>query len=501
MDEVRDYVSQEDGRKRYVAVRCANIHVPFPNGDVTGLAIVDLPGLGEIAKGHSEKLVTSLQREVDAIVLVKRPSPGGDDWFAADIKVFNEIKRAVPELDLADWLFVVLNADGQNSKQVEILKSRPPQIGSVPRLLAVNCTQPDAVRQDVFLEVLRHLEQNLERTDLRQVSVLAEHLAHLANDVSSVVQPVWEYLQQDTVGTGDYQKFGELFRSFCKQLRINLDELTDEYREAVREKSTAKEFAAAVDEACDRAKTTVPVPSAEDLKGRFHDLGGWKAVVQEELHHLRSFLTHCLAEILDRRLAEMVEDVRRQIMARVVADPLGRVLPPDAQSGENPRQQLEAFRRLLDQANQPTLIAGVDYLLAFSFSYQSHFHHRVREAMDPLDPMAVREEGEDDPVTAIAPRSDDARKGRRSVAACAPSTSGWSGVSASVSTRRWRTTRCGPSSQWSRRRGTGWSGRGTSNGSGNGCSIRDGERSGRVSSTASPSLRPGGRTGRRLSTR
>jgi hypothetical protein len=155
----------------------------------------------------------------------------------------------------------------------------------------------------------------------------------------------------------------------------------------------------------------VPVPSADNLKGRFHDLGGWKAVVQEELHHLRSFLTHCLAEILDRRLAEMVEDVRRQIMARVVANPLGRVLPPDAQSGDNPRQQLEAFRRLLDPANQPTLIAGVDYLLDFSFSYQSHFHHRVREAMDPLDPMAVRDEGEDDPVTAIAPRSEDARKG------------------------------------------------------------------------------------------
>jgi hypothetical protein len=410
LDEVREYVSQEDGRKRYVAVRCANIYVPFPNGDVTGLAIVDLPGLGEIAKGHSEKLVTSLQREIDAVILVKRPAAGGDDWFAPDIKVFNLIKRAVPELDLADWLFVVLNVDGQNIKQVEILRSRPPKIGSEPRLLVANCLQAEAVRQQVFLEVLQHLEKNLERTDQRLLSWLAEQLAHLANEVSAVVHPVWDYLQRDTVGTGDYQKFGELFRSFLKRLRTNLDELTEEYRESLNKNAHAAEFVAAVNEACDNAETTVPIPHAAELKGQFHDRGGWKAVVQEELHHLRSYLTHCLAANLDRKLAGMVEEVQQQVIQQVLAEPLDHVLPPEVRDSTNPRQKLEAFRKLLDPEDHPTLIAGVDYLLNFTFSYQSHFHHRVRQAMNPLDPMAIREEGDDDPVTVIAPRSDDSRK-------------------------------------------------------------------------------------------
>ncbi|MDW8244787.1 MAG: dynamin family protein [Thermogemmata sp.] len=410
LSEVRDYVSQEGGRKKYVAVRCAKIFVPFPNLDVTGLAIVDLPGLGEIAKGHSAKLVQSLQQEVDAIILVKRPSPGGDDWFASDIKVFNEIKQAVPELDLADWLFIVLNRDDHNSKQVEILKSRPPQIGSSPRLLAVNCRCPEAVRQEVLLEVLHHLEHTLERMDLRQLSVLSEELGRLAKSVSSVVQPVREYFQQDTVGVEDFQKFGQLFRTFCKRLRTNLDELTDECREAAHINAQAGDLAKAIEDACDKAKTTVPVPSSEDLKGRFHDLGGWKAVVQEELHYLRSYLTHCLAETLDTQLAEMVGSAQRQIMTRVLGDPLARLLPPELQGSNDPKRQLEAFRRLLDPASHPTLIAGVDYLLAFTFSYQSHYHHRVREVMNVLDPMAFRDEGEDDPVSAIAPRSDDARR-------------------------------------------------------------------------------------------
>lgn len=411
LDEVRDYVSQEDGRKRYLAVRCANIHVPFPNGDVTGLGIVDLPGLGEIAKGHSEKLVTSLQREVDAIVLVKLPADTGDDWFAADIKVFNEVKKAVPELDLADWLFVVLNLkhDGSNARQVEILKTRPLHIGSSPRLLSVNCLEAEMVRAGVFMEVLRHLEENLERIDQRQTTALASSLSSLANEAVAAAEPVSDYFQRNTDGTGDYQKFGEQFRSFRKQLRKELDELTDEYRQLVRDKGMAHKFGGAVDEACNAAKSSVPVPSPEDLKARFHDLGGWHAVVTEQLHYLRSHLTHTLADILDRRLGELVEEVRGEIMKRLMAAPLGRVLTPLVRDEADPGRQLEAFLQLLDPSMQPTLVAGINYLRSFSFSYQSHFHHRVREAMNPLDPMAIREEGEDNPVLAVAPPEGSAR--------------------------------------------------------------------------------------------
>ena len=36
------------------------------------------------------------------------------------------------------------------------------------------------------------------------------------------------------------------------------------------------------------------------------------------------------------------------------------------------------------------LASALDHLAGFTFSYQSHFHHRVRGAMNPLDPMAAR---------------------------------------------------------------------------------------------------------------
>lgn len=415
LDKVRDYVSQFDlqdkANKRYFAVRCVNIYARFPNEDVTGLALIDLPGLGEIAKGHSERLVTSLQQEVDAVILVIRPSYGGAGWLAEDIKVFNVIKGAIPELDLADWLFVVLNEDGRNSRQVELLKSNFPQIGSKPRLIAVNCIEPDAVRQKLFLEVLRHLEENLERIDQRQMSVVCQDFSHLDRQVLSVVQPIRDYFQQDTIGTEDHQKFQELFNSFWKQLCTDLDNVADKYRKYVRTENVSKELADAVNNACEVAKNTAPVPSPDELKGWFHAEGGWDAVVQKELHHLRSYLTHCLAKILDGKFTKMVEDAWRDVLSQLVRGPLLRLLPPDVRTSGDPKAQLESFRQLLDPKNQPALTDGVDYLLNFTFSYLSHLHYRVREEMSPLDPRAFREEGEEDPVNAIAPNRQDARSG------------------------------------------------------------------------------------------
>lgn len=407
LEDIRPYVSQDDGR--YFAVRCATIHTRFPHGDVSGLGLIDLPGLGEVAKGHGEKLIQSLEQDVDAVVVIKRPLPGRAVYDTEDYKVFDLVKKTVPELELADWLFLILNRDMHNCHQVEILKNAPPKIGAQPRLIEADCRDRAEVRDRVFMQILTHFEQNLDRIDQRQLASLAEQLGELAKDLTEVVQPLADYFRTDTAGTGDYQKFEDLFRGFCQQLRVNLDKLTDEYRRQVEEKSNAREFIAAVDDACNIAKSSVPIPSAAALEKQFYNLGGWPAVVQEELHYLRSYLTHTLAEILDRRLAEVVEQVRREIMARILAEPIGRVLPAEARSGSSPRHQLEAFRRLLDSATQPNLVSGVDYLLSFSFSYQSHFHHRVRETMDPLDPMAKREDGDDEPISAIAPKEADGR--------------------------------------------------------------------------------------------
>ena len=89
-------------------------------------------------------------------------------------------------------------------------------------------------------------------------------------------------------------------------------------------------------------------------------LGGWEAAITPELHHLRSYLTHCLAEHLDRKLTAMIGEVRRQVAVRLMAEPLGRILPLLGDGGGDPLDALRAFRGLLDPAAQPMLASGLD---------------------------------------------------------------------------------------------------------------------------------------------
>jgi len=407
--DVRDFVSQEGGRKLYLAVKCANIFVRFPNQDVTGLGIVDLPGLGEIAKGHGQKLVRSLQREVDAVVLIKLPGSEGALWDKGDYEVFNRIKQAVPEIDLADWLFPVLNETGPNHKQVQLLKQHPPDVGTSLTILSANCSSHEDVDRQIFTVVLQHLQNNLERIDQQYLANLYSQLSLLANDVEAAIEPAREFFRTDRMGVEDELKFNELFDEFLEELRGNLELLVSEYRKRLPSKASVGmlkklnpmrsskavvtdvfvgDFQDAVDEACEAADLAPPVLTAQELNRRFFDRGGWNAVLQEQLHHMRSHLTHQLAESLDRRLKSMADEAQKEMLNRLLAPPLAQVLPADAQGSKNPDSRIQAFRKLLNPNSQPTLVAALDYLLSFTFSYQSHFHYRVRQVMELLDPMA-----------------------------------------------------------------------------------------------------------------
>lgn len=388
VNEVREYVSQEDGRKRYVAVRCANIHVPFPNLDVTGLAIVDLPGLGEIAKGHSEKLVNSLQREIDAVILVKRPSSGGDDWFAPDIKVFNEIKKAMPELDLADWLFVVLNDDGTNAKQVEILRHNAPQIGSAPRLMTVNCSNKDSVQKHLFHEVLQYLEHNLEQTDRQLIKTLSEQATRVTKELMINTEKMIDKLQKNNEGNMDFEKFMELFEHYRKELRSKLENLTKQYSKKSHENKN-DDFLNAVNDAVEYAKAHCPLPEAQTLEKDIKDKGDRRSVAAEHMHNLRTYLTSCFSTILDKKLIDITQEPRRTILKELFLSPIDKLFPNDIQVQENPDLILTKFEQLLDANDQPTLLNAARFLREFNFSYQSHIHYRVREKMNILDPQST----------------------------------------------------------------------------------------------------------------
>jgi hypothetical protein len=89
---------------------------------------------------------------VDAVILVKMPELHGPIWDRIDYEVFDCIKVAMPEIELGEWLTVVLNEDvvRNNLAQVRLLKDHPPEVGSPIRIISANCRDRGDVDQRVF---------------------------------------------------------------------------------------------------------------------------------------------------------------------------------------------------------------------------------------------------------------------------------------------------------------------------------------------------------------
>jgi len=182
-EDISLYILKHDSHGRELtnhrAVKVANIHTKFPKQDVTGLCLVDLPGL-EAAEGFEKKLVTSLEYEVDAVVFIKRPDPLRIDFDEVDYRVIDLINSTVKEVELANWLFIILNElDGKsNISSCEKMKEKLPQ--EAPRLGTSNIlianVNDSTQAEKVFSTVLTHLENKLENTDKQFVTALAKKM-------------------------------------------------------------------------------------------------------------------------------------------------------------------------------------------------------------------------------------------------------------------------------------------------------------------------------------
>jgi len=383
LDEIIDYVTQSDGRTRYLAVKTANIYTKFPNHDVTGLCLVDLPGL-EAAQGHEKKLVSSLEYEVDSVIFVKSPDVLGTDWEQADYNVFDLIDNAVREVELANRLFIVLNEknDGSNKKQIQLLKNQPPETYSKPRILTANCSDAGEVENKVFSVVLKHIEKNLESTDRQYVKALADKVEQIVKILTQLFTPTLDSFNTGNADLSRERRYRMLSEKFIKDLTRGLEKLV---LEVENELNMSEEFKQKVEEICESARQSAPIPGTEELAEQYLEYSAWKGVVGQELNYLRAYLTEFLATQLDEYLQTKINEALQQVLERVFPKALQNMLLQEVGSQAEPRILIEAFQSLLDQSEHANIYKTFNYIRQFNFSYHSHFHYRVREEMGLLN--------------------------------------------------------------------------------------------------------------------
>jgi len=384
LSQIVEYVTQSHGRTKYFSVRAANVYTKFPNHDVTGLCLVDLPGL-EAAQGHEKKLVSSLEQEVDAVILVKLPSAQGTQYDADDYKVIDLINDSIKEIDLTDWLFIILNelSDGSNKAQVQLLLDNPPMTYSKPTILKANCNDTAEVEQHIFSPMLKHIEQKLETIDKQYVKALATQFDRIANELRGILHPAHQSLATELPGLGMDMEFSKLFRQFMGDLKVGLEDLVLTIRQEIQ--LLGAEFEQKVIEVCAVAKKNPPISEPMELARQYKVFGGWNRAVEEQLNHLRAYLTEHLATHLDTYLQAKIDEKLTAFVSQIFPNTFREVLLQDNQEGNNSRLMLKVLLEQLSQTKQPILYTSFEYILKFSFAYHSHFHYRVREEMRGLE--------------------------------------------------------------------------------------------------------------------
>ncbi len=401
--ELRSYVAypskeQEDETvvpRPYLAVRDVRIEHAFPRVDVDGLALIDLPGLGELAAGAEEHHVHGLRHEVDVVLLVKRPVEGMAYWSEADGKAVDLLDRARGAIRRRwDFVFLVSNQGGAKPSLVDAM------LGSIRRdvnegedgrhyqVLGCDAKDPRSVYDDLLAPVLEHLASRLAVMDAEVLQDAIEQTRSAREQVKLGINDLLAAVREHApeMMAASEELWGRVSR-VQKDLAVDLGDLVAEQLQQARISTEDTRFVAAVTTAYERAKLCV-----EDGFGMGKD--AWieevlrtmrrdknsTPVAARELNRARVFISEQFCEI-DRYFDDRVNELWNRVASILIAHVGGLFGTVTGVSA------LRLLAKLLDEASEPcpTLSLAVTNLLKLEIRYRSHLHPRVRRCLDTLN--------------------------------------------------------------------------------------------------------------------
>jgi hypothetical protein len=161
-----------------------------------------------------------------------------------------------------------------------------------------------------------------------------------------------------------------LSEKFIKELIRGLEKLVLDVQHVL---NISEEFKQKVEDICEAARESAPIPTKDDLAEHYLESSGWKGVVGEELNYLRAYLTEFMATNLDNYLQTKINEVLRQVLLGVFPKALQNMLPTAPETDSDPRSIILDFQKILDKVEHPNIYNTFDYIYKFNFSYHSIF--------------------------------------------------------------------------------------------------------------------------------
>ena len=398
-EQIREYVAQDNiqGERvffKHMAVSSVEIFCAFPNSDVGRLRLIDLPGLGDTRKGDVEQVVRALSDQVDLVLFLSKPSTSGAAWQDNEINLYSQARRALGEkLPIERWSFWVFNHDASagadNQKQCELLQN---SMGSaqiqVSDTAIVNCNDTEEVSSRLIEAALNFLMNNIEKNDREYAGKLQADISSAVGNLQTIMQNMGSFLKDDKSADIDVRTFDNLFFTLWRQLRTGIQLCVGEGSELRENKNKICEpLRKRVNKIFSEAENGDSFPfDSGILAEKIAALGGIPAAYQDCLDQLRTSLSRRMQEDMDDILNEVLTNMKCKF-----GGVLGHAGRLEKRFGCADNDLLGILiRHIRDggyEEDMPTIIYGLELLDGFRLNYRSFAQHRIREALNCLDPM------------------------------------------------------------------------------------------------------------------
>jgi hypothetical protein len=143
-----------------------------------------MPGIGDKEIANRERLIQSLNQDVDFILFIRKPDAQGDNWSEVDTELYQTARDELA--DLAERSFLVINKlNKQNEQLCDIfLKEIENNFINVAESVIADCSSS---QESVFVldRLLTYLVKNIEDLDRRYATYLQVDLNKLHDSINS----------------------------------------------------------------------------------------------------------------------------------------------------------------------------------------------------------------------------------------------------------------------------------------------------------------------------
>jgi hypothetical protein len=388
---IREYVAQDNAEGQqvffnYLAVKEVKITCSFPNTDVSQIALVDMPGLGDTGIGDAERMIEILGQDVDFVLFVKLPKSLGDFWADVDVQLYGLAAKSLVDLPINLWSFMILNRtsatspNGDNLRNCQSLaETMAGKYINVAQTIIADCSNPEEVNHQILDQVLDYLSHQIKTLDQQYALACQKRLSVLQNNINTELQTALTTLKTSVNQDNISKIFLPRFDQFWQDITNELEKLVDDLRKNRDEVDI--DFKEQVEAAIMICKQDHGIPTIKEIEIRNRQEKGYGIVYEKYLNEVRANLSkHFLS--LDDGLKRSLNRVKSQ-----VADTLIN-LENGGLGGLTDARGVEFIQALADiiPESEAQLKAGFQLLADFELSYRGFVQHRIRQHLDGLTP-------------------------------------------------------------------------------------------------------------------